>query len=266
VEQASDISTLWRCLDCRFQFKHPIPSVESLLKGYQNLGSEDRWDHGVRTVWSDLKKRLPPAGGSILDIGCFTGDFLSWLDPRWGKFGVEPSPSAALRAEQRGARVVAREIADLQELRQEFDAVTLIDVLEHIPYPVSALETVLSVVAPGGKVIIVTGDTSSLSWRFSGANYWYAALPEHVSFFRPAWFRGMARQLGYRVLSSARCAHRPGRPPTRLDQAAKAALFRAYEFMPGPIRRRRPMSAVQSWGVPWWTAATDHLLIELEKD
>lgn len=200
-----------------------------------------------------------------MDVGCFRGDFLSSLEPIWQKAGIEPSPSAAVEAQQRGIEVVGSEVEELKGAVRLYDVVTAIDVFEHLPFPTRALDLIVRVTKPGGRIIIVTGNSAALSWRLSGSSYWYCALRDHVSFFRPDWFRRMAAPLGFSVRSVRRCAHKPAGYGTRVDQAVKGCAFRFYGLAPSVLRRYPPLASIGDWHVPWWTSARDHFSIELER-
>ena len=72
-----------------------------------------------------------------------------------------------------------------------FDAVTLIDVLEHVPDPAALLATVHGRLAPGGVLAAVLPNAASLTRRLLGRR-WPHYAPEHLFFWTPA---ALARQL-----------------------------------------------------------------------
>jgi hypothetical protein len=49
---------------------------------------------------------------SIVDIGCFAGDFLHWLPEGWEKWGIEPA-AAAREVAHRGAYRLWEKRSDL---------------------------------------------------------------------------------------------------------------------------------------------------------
>lgn len=150
--------------------KIPVGYYDRLLRG---SGSG-----GVRRLWHTLKFErvldyLPEAdGGSLLDIGCFAGSFLSMV-PRYRferQVGVDILPAQVEYATHnygapfRSFRLIPS-ITELGELEPPFDAVTLIEVIEHLRQDeiVGLFEQLESVVAPGGRVIVTTPNYAS-SW------------------------------------------------------------------------------------------------------
>jgi SAM-dependent methyltransferase len=175
---------LWRCRVCRSMFRHPILVQSAYLELYTQ-GLADQW--GARTRRRDLEiirelvAQRRPSGG-VLDVGCGTGDFLLTLPTNLQRCGVEPSTAAAASAQQRGVRVLGRTLGDLP-LQARFDIITMIDVIEHVPDPVSLLDAAYSYLAPGGCMIVATGDPDTYLWyRSFRSRFWYSSFPEHITF------------------------------------------------------------------------------------
>ncbi|MCA9589473.1 MAG: class I SAM-dependent methyltransferase [Myxococcales bacterium] len=135
-----------------------------------------RSGHPVRRLWHVSKFErvldyLPPeGGGSILDIGCFAGSFLSMV-PRYRferQVGVDILPEQVAYATAnhsspfRSFRVVPS-IYALRDLDEPFDCVTSIEVIEHLtPSEIRALFRQLEhLVAPGGRLVLTTPNYAS---------------------------------------------------------------------------------------------------------
>jgi 2-polyprenyl-3-methyl-5-hydroxy-6-metoxy-1,4-benzoquinol methylase len=131
---------------------------------------------GVRRLWHTLKFErvldyLPESdGGSLLDVGCFAGSFLSMV-PRHRferQLGIDILPEQIAYATHhygtpfRSFKVVPG-ITDLGDLGDPFDAVTLIEVIEHLRHDeiVGLFEQLERVIAPGGILVITTPNYTS---------------------------------------------------------------------------------------------------------
>ncbi|MBX3206653.1 MAG: class I SAM-dependent methyltransferase [Labilithrix sp.] len=133
---------------------------------------------GIRRLWHTLKFErvldyLPESdGGSLLDIGCFAGSFLSMV-PRHRferQLGIDILPEQIKYATHhygtpfRSFRV-APSITSFGDVGEPFDAVTLIEVIEHLRHDeiVGLFEQLDATLAPGGRLIVTTPNYAS-SW------------------------------------------------------------------------------------------------------
>jgi SAM-dependent methyltransferase len=144
----------------------------------------------------------PRAGARLLDLGPaygFAVDEARRLG--WRAVGLEVSSAAARRAIATiGAAVIA--IGDAQRAPfadASFDAVTLWDVLEHLPKPHAAVAELARVLRPGGRVALTTGDVGSLAARVSGSRWHLYTIPEHVFFYSREGLRRLLAAHGLRI-------------------------------------------------------------------
>ena len=147
--------------------------------------------------------RLKPAGGTVLDLGCATGGFLSTLQgPSWKCFGIEMSEDAANVARRRcGAEVFVGDILDAPFLPASFDAITCFNVFEHVYEPKEVLIKVAEWLKPGGIFYTLMPNIDSAGARIF-RSYWYALeLPRHLYHFSPATLRRIAGAAGLREVS-----------------------------------------------------------------
>ena len=103
---------------------------------------------------------LPESELPIVDIGCGAGEFLAFAREQ-GRLaiGVEPCESEVNRARQRGLTVHCDYAgAFLVNTEQAFAAVTLFQVIEHLPRAevVPTLQACIERLAPGGALLVET--------------------------------------------------------------------------------------------------------------
>jgi SAM-dependent methyltransferase len=268
------VSSLYACADCTLRFRVPVPTDEELMNYYGSLSEDESWPYeGDREVWRHVREALGGAPGrTVLDVGCFRGDLLRFLGEEWETFGVEPSEKARREARSRGVEIIAESLDELAGEGRRFAAITLIDVIEHLPRPLEALRTLSGLLVPGGRLVVFTGSTDALSWRVAGPRYWYCAMPEHIAFFRPEWFRWAGPRLGCELASVRRLSYSPAGLRTRLDESLKNVAYVAYHRLKGWPRLSGVLPAlpvfgrVGAWESCWWTSARDHILVTLTKE
>lgn len=147
----------------------------------------------------DLLAQLAPRG-RLLDVGCAAGFFLEAAATRWEVTGVEFSPYAADFARRTlGHRVLTGDIASVDLDAASFEVVTLWNTIEHMSDPVNALARVAEVAAPGGLVVITTGNVSGPIARRSLPEWDLMAPPEHLFFFSPQTITRLLHEAGLTV-------------------------------------------------------------------
>ena len=150
------------------------------------------------THWLPRRNELlcHKTGGTLLDLGCASGGFLSTLGPSWKLFGVEMSEEAARVARARcNADVFVGDILDAPFAPASFDAITCFNVFEHLYEPAKVLEKVSEWLKPDGVFYTMMPNIDSAGAKIFGS-YWYALeLPRHLFHFSPTTLRKIARSV-----------------------------------------------------------------------
>jgi SAM-dependent methyltransferase len=202
------LSDMLRCRSCGHLQLATMPAEAVLEAGYGEAASHDyeREESGQRaTARAELERieRHAPGRGRLADLGCWVGFLADEARLRgWEAVGVEPSRWAAERARDRGVEVVVAPLFEADLPEGTFAAVTMGDVVEHLPDPGAALDRVAQLLSPGGTVWMATPDAGSRVARVLGARWW-SVIPTHLHLFTR---RGMTRLLerhGFEVLEIA---------------------------------------------------------------
>ncbi len=129
-----------------------------------------------------------------------------------------PLQVARLHLHESGAEVDYRQ-ATAEELAEEqpgeYDAVTCLEMLEHVPSPSQALASIAKLVRPGGDVFLSTINRNPKSFMFAivGAEYVLRLLPagthEYQKFIRPSELEAWARDAGLQLRASIGMHYNP---------------------------------------------------------
>jgi 2-polyprenyl-3-methyl-5-hydroxy-6-metoxy-1,4-benzoquinol methylase len=141
----------------------------------QQFGN-DRYDYIVGRLGLDVPKI------KVLDIGCGAGYFLSSLqDNNVRCKGIEVTPHLVKYCQNRGFDVDSNQLAE--EPDEEYDVITMFDVLEHLSDPILMLNTIKKKLRVGGYCIAFTPNINSIGYELMQSNQ-NTLLPfEHLCFF-----------------------------------------------------------------------------------
>ena len=142
-------------IDLRYKINYESGSMHNWTGGYgeelkgPSLDKERRF----KFINQLVSKSLSP---SLLDFGCGNGEMLEVFGSTFNRvMGLEPDSGAREIATQRGFKVVS-DISDLENIKENFDLITLFHVIEHIYNPIELLKKVSSLLKPDGFLIIET--------------------------------------------------------------------------------------------------------------
>jgi len=154
----------------------------------------------------------PRPGARLLDVGCGGGDYLALMRfLGWDVQGVEPDPKACAAARARfKLPVLNGDLATVDLPRASFDVVTSFHAIEHMERPFELIERGLSLLAPGGRMLIVTPNGAGLGHRLFRSAFSDLLPPRHLRIFSGKALSQKAEALGARVVecrSTARRGH-----------------------------------------------------------
>ncbi len=205
TDEFNDYGRIARCLDCGLVYTNPRPTRATLVRGYgESVDEVYAQEASSRSMNAHLSlsviKRFA-AGGRLLEVGASAGYFLNAARVDFEVAGLEPSAWACGIARRRFKLEVYPET--LEECRRfepaSFDAVAMIDVIEHLCDPAAALKAAARLIKPGGLLYLVTPDIGSLSSRvLRGA--WWGLRPAHITYFDKETMRRMLEGAGFEVV------------------------------------------------------------------
>ncbi len=149
-----------------------------------------------------LRSHGVPPGGRVLDVGAGYGFFLEAAERAgYEAHGLEVSAHAVEQARRRvRGQVVeggAEEPFPFPEDR--FDAVTMLDVIEHLRHYPAALASCRRCLKPGGKLFVITLNAHSLARPLLGKKWAWHQDPTHVHMFSARMLREGLAEAGLEV-------------------------------------------------------------------
>jgi SAM-dependent methyltransferase len=179
------------CRACGLGWQPWPPSREELEEAYSGLADATYVAEDVNRARTSalvaglMARQGVPRGATVLDVGCSAGYFVDAAVRRgFDATGVEPSSWLCARARERvgEARIVEGTFEKVAFDRAPFDVVTMWDVLEHVPDPISFLARARAVLRPGGLLLLNVPARDTWMATLLGSK-WPLLLPEHLFYF-----------------------------------------------------------------------------------
>ena len=211
-----------------------ISKFEELASRWWDPDSEFKPLHEINPLrLKFINQRSPLAGKNILDVGC-GGGLLSEGMAQLGAtvtgidMGTAPLSVAKLHLLESGQKVDYQQStaeAFAKNNAQEFDVVTCLEMLEHVPDPSSVVAACARMVKPGGHVYFSTINRKPKAWLFAvvGAEYLLNLLPkgthDYKKFIQPSELVAWGRKSNLQFKESTGLHYNP--------------LTKAYTLAPG---------------------------------
>lgn len=202
-----------------------LAKFSELAHRWWDPDSEFRPLHQINPLRLDwIQSHVPLAGLRVVDIGC-GGGILSDAMARKGAsvLGIDLA-AKALKVAQLHALEAGTPNVEYREVSAEalaveqpagFDAVTCMEMLEHVPDPASVVRACSALVKPGGWVFFSTINRNPKSFLFAivGAEYLLNLLPrgthEYLKFIRPSELAGYCRGSGLELKQTRGMEYNP---------------------------------------------------------
>ena len=222
-----------RCAACGAVYKKPSAAARPLWDYYRDVRYRDLhyWSfeagalRALRQIRDEMVAVVGPSGArSLLEVGCGTGRFLQLAQERgFNVTGVELNEGLAEQARQHtgDSPIVCGDFMT-QDFGRRFDVIAMLDLIEHMPDPLSALRRSHELLQPGGFLVVytpnhagITTRVADLAYRISGGaiagpvNEIFDCL--HVVFFDVDSLRSALERSGFRMVKLCQSPYDPGR-------------------------------------------------------
>ncbi|QKM64190.1 bifunctional 3-demethylubiquinol 3-O-methyltransferase/2-polyprenyl-6-hydroxyphenol methylase [Polynucleobacter tropicus] len=201
-----------------------IAKFSALAHRWWDPNSEFKPLHAInplRLNW--IKSFVSLEGKKVVDVGCGGGILAESISQSGADTtGIDLSEKALkvaeLHALEVGANLTYRSISaeDLaDEQPAQYDVVTCMEMLEHVPDPASVVRACAKLCKPGGTLFFSTLNRSPKSYLFAiiGAEYILKLLPksthEYAKFIKPSELVAFTRQTGLEMLGMKGLSYNP---------------------------------------------------------
>lgn len=186
-----------------------------LASRWWDPNSEFKSLHDINPLRLDfIQKRVKLKSKKILDVGCGGGLLTEAMAASGGAvFGIDLGHSALavarLHLKESALNIVYEQVsAEDYALRHpaQFDVVTCLELLEHVPDPFSTIAACATLLRPGGTAFFSTINRNPKSWLYAivGAEYVLNLLPKgthsYRKLIRPSELEEWSRAAGLNML------------------------------------------------------------------
>ena len=188
-----------------------IDKFSALAHRWWDPSSEFKPLHAInplRLAW--IQEHVSISGKKVLDVGCGGGILAESMAVAGAQAkGIDLSEKALkvadLHSLESGVQVKYEYISAEDLAKKEagqYDVVTCMEMLEHVPDPLSIIKSCAALVKPGGKVFFSTLNHNPKSYLFAiiGAEYILRILPkgthDYKKFIKPSELNEFIREAG----------------------------------------------------------------------
>ena len=202
------------------------------------LGHYDTFDPVPHRAHRRTLASLRP-GERVLEVGCSSGALTERIAAMGCRVtGIEMRPEAAAKARRFSEEVLVGDLATmpLPLPPSSFDAILLIDVLEHLADPIEAMRRLFPLLREGGRMVVAIPNVAHWSVRFrllaGRFDYDESGILDrtHLRFYTRDSARAMLEQAGLEIRETDWV---PDVPLLRFKRLLIQANYRVASLLPG---------------------------------
>lgn len=193
-----------KCKQCSLVYVNPLEDLSLLLRAYGEVVDDEYLEtEQYRKIL--LRQHLQRVSrfrnnGKLLDVGSFAGFYLDLAKNQgWQTYGIEPSKWARAIAEKKGIKHIGKDFLTAKIEKSYFDAITLWDVIEHLPQPHKVFTKLYKSLKPGGILAIGTPNIESIFAKLLGKNCPFL-IRMHIILYSPQTLHAFLEQHSFKIV------------------------------------------------------------------
>jgi SAM-dependent methyltransferase len=224
--------TVIDCTNCGFIHIIPLPSKKEISKLYKKKYYTDVKPQYIKKYEQEidywnmlfdekihyLETKIKRKAKSILDIGSGSGFFLKRAKERgWTAHGIEPNQIASDYSRKIGIPVINDffQNIDIKNM-QQYDAINLFDVLEHVDNPIELLKRCYLLLKSKGIIVIESPNDYNplqeivkksldkeeywLTIDTKSRNYKWSSKTDHLNYFNFSSLKKLLKKMNFNVI------------------------------------------------------------------
>jgi len=226
-----------------------IAKFEALASRWWDPSSEFRPLHQInplRAEWIDARSAV--SGKTLVDIGCGGGllsEAMAWRGANVTGIDMGEAPLAVARIHQLESQldvdyrqITAEDLAI--ESPGQYDVVTCLEMLEHVPEPASVIEACATLAKPGANLYFSTINRNPKAFAFAivGAEYILGLLPkgthEYKKLIKPSELARWIRQAGLEIQEMTGLTYNPITKQYKLVEGDVSVNYMVRATKPNP--------------------------------
>jgi SAM-dependent methyltransferase len=204
-----------QCRRCQTVYLNPRPADGEANRIYPNDYHAFEFDEQNYGFIYRVRRRIEarrllrwcrglPTNARILDVGCGDGFHLKLLrdfgEPTWRLEGIDQDPRAVAAAARSGLTVRQGAVEDVDLPAASFELAILIMTIEHLANPLQTLQAIKRLLAPGGRLCVITDNAGSPDFKIFRGRHWGGYhFPRHFNLFTRASLGRLGVAAGYAV-------------------------------------------------------------------
>ncbi len=190
------------CKDCKTIFTNPRENLDKFMEGYEAVEDPDYLKtkkYRMHLIKKHVKKlKTHRKKGTLLDVGCFCGFFIEAASKNGFKVaGLDPSRWATSYVKKKGFPIYGKTLSDIKN--KKFDIVTMWDVIEHVPDPMSEILLAKKILNKDGLLILGTPNISNFLVRILGDRHPFF-VRMHITLFTPENLSLLLEKAGFKIV------------------------------------------------------------------